>query len=95
MDLAIVDGASDKIRKSYCCFVNSDADESLNTNRLYTQLDIYPSILHTLGYTIEGDRLALGTNLFSDQPTLAEQLGLDYLNNEFQKGSDFYEDTFS
>ena len=40
-----------------------------------------------------GDRLALGTNLFSDLPTLAERVGLDVLNEEISKHSDFYNDT--
>ena len=41
------------------------------------------------GGEIEGDRLGLGTNLFSGRPTLAEELGMDQLNAEVRKNSLF------
>ena len=47
-----------------------------------------------MGVEIKGDRLALGTNLFSDTPTLTEQYGYDFLNTELQKDSDYYNKTF-
>ena len=31
--------------------------------------------------TIEGNKLGLGVNLFSDQPTIIEEKGLDAVNN--------------
>ena len=40
---------------------------------------MYPTILASMGATIEGDRLGLGTNLFSSQETLIEQLGYSEL----------------
>ena len=40
---------------------------------------------------IEGDRLGLGTNLFSAEPALAEKVGMDTLNKEIRKRSIFYE----
>ena len=43
---------------------------------------------------IDGDRLGLGTNLFSDQPTLLEQLGLDAYNQEVLRYSEYYIDNF-
>ena len=43
-----------------------------------------------MGVTIPGDRLGLGTNLFSDTSTLAEIYGMDDLNTELLKDSKFY-----
>lgn len=43
-----------------------------------------------MGVSIEGDRLGLGTNLFSDKQTLTEEYGYAYVNREFQKYSLFY-----
>ena len=56
-------------------------------------MDMYPTILAAIGAKIEGDRLGLGTNLFSDKQTLMEKIGFDALNREVQKTSDFYNTT--
>ena len=58
-------------------------------------MDVFSTTLAALGFTIEGDRLGLGTNLFSARETLAEQLGYDYLNNELGKSSLYYITNFS
>ena len=74
-------------RKSYICFVNC-ADKSANDiPRTYTQLDIMPTTLAAMGFEIEGDRLGLGTNLFSSRPTIAETEGFEKLNSELGKSS--------
>ena len=39
-------------------------------------MDMFPTTLASLGAVIDGDRV-IGTNLFSDKPTLAEELGFD------------------
>ena len=49
-----------------------------------------PTTLAAMGITIEGDRLGLGTNLFSDKKTLTEEYGHAHVNREFQKYSPFY-----
>ena len=67
------------------------AIEAQNTTRTYSTFDLYPTTLAALGVTIEGDRLALGTNLFSDEPTLIEKYGVEYVNNELRKKSKFYD----
>ena len=36
------------------------------------------------------DRLGLGTNLFSDLPTLTEEYGYEFLDEELQKRSEYY-----
>ena len=66
------------------------AIEAENTARVYSTFDLYPTTLAALGATIEGGRLALGTNLFSEELTLIEKYGLEYVNNELMKISKFY-----
>ena len=60
-------------------------------NRQFGTFDLYPTTLAAMGVEIEGDRLALGTNLFSDKKTLTEEFGYEYLVEELQKQSDFYD----
>lgn len=73
---------------------------SLNTNstnfnnRTFNSADMFPTTLAAIGCIIEGDRLGLGTNLFSDKPTLFEELGFGFVNEEFKKKSEFYENVF-
>lgn len=67
------------------------AVEAVNTSRTYSTFDLYPTTLAALGVQIEGDRLALGTNLFSNEPTLIEKYGLEYVNKELMKTSRFYD----
>lgn len=49
--------------------------------------DMFPTTLAAMGCQIEGDRLGLGVNLFSDQPTLAEKIGVDSLNEELDRST--------
>lgn len=51
---------------------------------------MFPTTLSALGVEIPGDRLGLGVNLFSNKPTLVEQLGYDQFQNELMKKSKFY-----
>lgn len=80
----------DYVRTPYNCFINSVVEPVNNKNRSFSTIDMYPTILAAIGAKIEGDRLGLGTNLFSDKKTLMEKIGLDALNNEVQKTSKFY-----
>ncbi|MCF0222721.1 MAG: LTA synthase family protein [Fibrobacter sp.] len=66
-------------RKWINIFINSVKEPS-NPNRYFSDLDMFPTILSALGYEIEGDRLGLGVNLFSDEKTLLEIYGADSLN---------------
>ena len=60
------------------------------TNREFIIMDIDPTTLVALSATIEVERLGLGTNLFSCEPTLSEQYGTDYINTELLKFSTYY-----
>ena len=53
---------------------------------------MYPTTLAALGAKIEGNKLALGTNLFSEEQTLIEKYGVEYVNNELMRTSQFYDD---
>ena len=53
-------------------------------------MDLFPTTLASMGVEIEGDRLGLGTNLFSDKDTLVEEYGYDYFANEMSRYSKFY-----
>ncbi|MBR5233316.1 MAG: LTA synthase family protein [Clostridia bacterium] len=63
-------------------------------NRWWYNADMFPTILAGLGVKIEGDRLALGTNLFSDTPTLFEEhggeKGWNLISKKYKYKSDFY-----
>lgn len=95
MDTDLVNGATNTSRKVYNCFLNPAKAPSTSTEgRSLTQLDMFPTILSSLGFEIPGNRLGMGTDLFSDAPTLLEELGYDYLSTELQKQSKFYKENF-
>ena len=78
------------VRKVYNAFINSAIEPLNEKNRLFTTLDLFPSTLASMGCEIEGNRLGLGVNLFSDEQTLAEKYGYDYMFDEMGKMSKFY-----
>ena len=81
---------SNYVRTPYNCIINSAVEAKNNKNRSFSTMDMYPTILAAMGAKIEGDRLGLGTNLFSDKKTLMEELGFKTLDNELQKTSNYY-----
>ena len=81
-------------RMVYNCILNSPITTDNTKNREYCAVDLFPTTLAALGCTIKGDRLGLGTNLFSPLPTLAEKLGYDRFNAELNKASDYYVTNF-
>ena len=83
---------SDYSRTIYNCFINTVAKTSNTKNRKPCVFDMFPTTLAAVGCEIEGNRLGLGVNLFSDQQTLTEKLGsVSYLNGELSRRSVFYE----
>lgn len=78
-------------RTIYNVIINSKQETSNTKNRNFTVMDMYPTTLSALGTTIKGNRLGLGTNLYSDKQTLTEKYGLRTLDNELKKKSDFYD----
>ena len=77
-------------RYAYNAFINSAAEPVRTQNRLFTTLDFFPTTLASLGVTIEGNRLGLGTDLFSGAQTLCEQYGEELVLAELEKKSVFY-----
>jgi len=81
-------------RMIYNCFINPAAKAMRKTGRHWAAIDLFPTTLASIGCTIEGNRLGLGTNLFSGQVTLCEKYGFEVLNDELGKSSDYYEENF-
>lgn len=77
-------------RKTYVVIINSGETYTLDYDRQFTVFDMYPTTLAAIGAEIEGDRLGLGVNLFSETPTLLERYGYDKLNSELEKKSVYY-----
>ena len=75
-------------RRTYTTVINAPVTPQTDEFRTYSTMDLFPTTLAALGVSIEGDRLGLGTNLFSDRPTLIEEYGIDEVNLELQAQSD-------
>lgn len=59
--------------------------KAVEENRKFTTMDMFPTTLAALGVKIDGERLGLGTNMFSGKETLREELGANYINSELKK----------
>ena len=81
-------------RRVYNCFLNSAVSTQNTKNREFTCLDLFPTTLAAMGCTIEGERLGLGTNLFSGLPTLAESMGFNSFNSQVSGNSEYYSRVF-
>ncbi len=91
MDADFLDGVDKSYqRTNYNCIINAAVTPAKQNNRQFGSFDMYPTTLAALGVTIPGDRLGLGTNLFSEELTLTERYGYEMLDKELQKNSDFY-----
>ena len=86
--------AEDYQRMLYNCFINSAASTARVRSRKWAAVDLFPTTLAAMGCTIEGNRLGLGTNLFSQIPTLTERMGFRKFNDELAKASDYYTEHF-
>ena len=77
-------------RVIYNAFINS-VNSGNNKNRKFSQYDMYPTILSSIGASIPGNRLGFGVNLFSNEKTLIEQLGKETFDSELLKSSEYYD----
>ena len=92
MKRTMFSSAAPEQRRVYNCIINSAVSAPENEkHRTATTFDMFPTTLAAMGFRIDGDRLGLGTNLFSEEQTLAERIGFDKLNNELLQKSQFYE----
>lgn len=71
-----------------------DVDESRFYNRDWAVFDMFPTLVACLGVEFDGNRLGIGTNLFSDEQTLFERDGVKEVNKELENRSNFYNRTF-
>lgn len=85
------DAPDDYERRVFTVFINPDVVGNAFAKRDYTTLDCFPTTLAALGVSIEGERLGLGTNLFSDAETLTEHYGKEQLDSSLAQKSDFLE----
>lgn len=86
-------GLSDPDRPAsvYNCLINSAVTPAGSTEgRVFTTMDLFPTVLAAMGFTIEGDRLGLGVNLFSELQTLPEEYGYKWFETEIRKFSSYY-----
>ena len=68
----------DYVRRVYTTIINPAVEVANPANRRdFTTFDMFPTTLASIGVQIQGNRLGLGTNLFSDQPTLLETYGME------------------
>ena len=82
------------VRTTYNCFINP-AKEPVNTgSRIFSSLDMFPTTISAIGAQIKGDRLGLGTDLFSGTETLCEKLGEEEYKKQLQQSSDYYDSEF-
>jgi phosphoglycerol transferase len=79
-------------RQVYQCIIHPAVEDATlhEKQRIFTTLDMFPTTLAALGVTFNSDRLALGTNLFSGAPTLAEELGMEELTEQLSRNSNYY-----
>ena len=77
MDNDYCDDVDDNyVRNVYTAYINSVSEVQTNVERSYTTFDTFPTTLAAIGANIDGNRLGLGTNLFSTAQTLTERLGV-------------------
>ncbi|SEL81773.1 Sulfatase [Butyrivibrio sp. ob235] len=76
-------------RKVYTTYINSAVTPETDKRREYSTFDMFPTTLAAMGATIPGNRLGLGTNLFSSEDTLLEEFGKNSFNLYLQEKSVF------
>lgn len=79
-------------RTIYNLIVNSavPASDDIEYNRMFSTLDMYPTTLAAMGVKIPDEKLGLGVNLFSGEPTLLETYGHDAFDDELSSFSRYY-----
>ncbi|MBQ8945911.1 MAG: LTA synthase family protein [Lachnospiraceae bacterium] len=90
----LLEGIPANERTTYNCFINTVFDKSgvSFSNRAFVAMDMMPTVLTAIGFEVPGDRLGLGTDLFSDTQTLTEEYGFDYIDSELEKHSQWFLD---
>ena len=80
-------------RKTFMTIINgAGVVDNPQRKRDYSTLDMFPTTLAAMGIDIDGDRLGLGVNLYSDTDTIVEQYRLQDCEEELGKSSPFLEE---
>ena len=66
-------------RENFLLFLGSDIEPDVITKR-GAMIDVYPSILESIGLPAKSGQAGLGVSLLGSEPTLLEDNGLDQLN---------------
>lgn len=77
-------------RRVYTAYINADPVENNSQGkRSFSTFDTFPTVIASLGVDIDGERLGLGTNLYSGYATLMEKSNFASLSAEVAKKSEF------
>ncbi len=72
----------DDHRKWLDVFVNAKTVNGINRDRNFSSLDMFPTILESMGVDVDGHRLGFGSSLFSDTSTLLEKIDISSVEEE-------------
>lgn len=82
-------------RSIFNLILNAPITTNKVKNRDFAPFDFFPTILASLDVDIEGNRLGLGTNLFSNEKTLIEKDGIDVVQDNLEANSIFFANKLS
>lgn len=89
MDKDYCDNVSDEYERTvYTTIINAPVERQTQERRTICTFDNFPTTLAALGVEIEGNRLGLGTNLYSSEPTLLERYSVEEANDGLQQKSE-------
>lgn len=77
-------------RRTFNLILNSKTVPKNRYNRKHSVMDLFPTILASIGAEIKGERLGLGVNLFSNEKTLLDKYSYKYINDELSAENDWY-----
>lgn len=88
-DFSQVIGSFD--RKAYYTIINPAQNCIPTENRSLCTFDFYPTTVSALGIEFEGERIGLGTDLFSNKETLCEKYGTEQFFSLVKEHSIYYD----
>lgn len=68
-----------------------DSGKTYRQGRTYSSLDMFPTILESMGFELENHAIALGKSLYADSPTLLEKYGQKTLDSLLRERSIQYD----
>lgn len=86
------DVAEEYERTVFTTYINAPVQRETEDRRHICTFDNFPTTLAALGVEIEGNRLGLGTNLYSAEPALLERYSIDEANAGLQQKSKLMDD---